>query len=96
MIKKIAIYGAGDMGRLLYEEIKDSDIEVAYFADRNGEGLHQVDDIPVVPLQEIPQMEDVDGMIITPAGNYDAIYKALVKIVPEMRMIYIKDAVYEF
>ena len=34
--KTIAIYGAGDLGRLLYEEIKNSDIQVKYFIDRNG------------------------------------------------------------
>ena len=94
--KEIAIYGAGDLGRLLYDEIKTSDIEVKYFVDRNGEGLQELNGIPIVTISQIPEMKDVDAIVVTPIANYDAICHDLVKQMPEIRTISLKDAVYEF
>jgi prephenate dehydrogenase len=94
--RKIAIYGAGDMGKLLYAEIKDSDIEVLFFVDRNAEGIREMDGIPVVTIDRISKMPEVDIIVITPAGNFDAISQALAKTVPSARTISLKEAVYEF
>lgn len=92
----IAIYGVGDLGRLLYEEIRETDIAVKYFVDRNAEGIHEVDGIPVITISEISGMEDVDALIITPIGNYDAICRTLARQAPEMRTLSLREAVYEF
>lgn len=94
--RKIAIYGAGDIGKLLYEEVKNSDINVCYFVDRNAEGLRELENIPVIPINNIKHMEEVDAIVITPLGNYDAICKSLAETVPEMRTISLREAVYEF
>lgn len=92
----ISIYGAGDMGRLLYAEVKNSDIKIKYFVDRNAEGIGSIDDIPVVTIDRIPQMPDVDILVITPAGNFDAISRDLARIAPTVRTTSLKEAVYEF
>ncbi len=92
----IAIYGAGDLGRLLYEEIRGTDVIVKYFVDRNAEGIHQIDGIPVITIQELHDMEEVDALIITPIGNYDAISQVLARHAPEMRTLSLREAVYEF
>lgn len=92
----IAIYGAGDLGKLLYEEIKKSDIAVKYFVDRNAEGIREIDGIPVVPISEMNDMEEVDVLVITPLGNYNAICQSLAKQMPKMRTISLREAVYEF
>lgn len=94
--KKIAIYGAGDLGKLLYEEVKESNIEVAYFVDRNAEGLNNVEGIPVLTIQEICAKNDIDILVITPIGNYEEICKVLVTLCPEIRTVSIREAVYEF
>ena len=86
--QKIAIYGVGDLGKLLYEEIKDSDVEVKYFVDRNAEGIREMDKISVVTIEEMGNMEDVDALVITPVGNYDAICRVLADQMPEMRTIW--------
>lgn len=91
----IAIYGAGDLGRLLYQELKGTDIIVKYFVDRNGEGMHQLDGIPVIPISEIHEMEEVDALIITPIGSYDGICQTLARKLPRMRTLSLKEAVYE-
>ena len=49
--RTLGIYDAGELGRLLYEEIKDSDITVKYFVDRNAEGLGKIEGIPVACLR---------------------------------------------
>ena len=94
--KNIAIYGAGDLGRLLYEEIKDSGIKVSYFVDRNGEGILENEGIRVITVDRIKEMPLVDVIVITPVGNYDAISRALVIEAPELPTINLREAVYEF
>lgn len=92
---KIAIYGAGDLGNLLYEELKDTSVRIMCFVDRNAEGLQQIDGIPVVLPQDVEQYEEVDIMVVTPVGSYGAIYKMMMENYPQIPMISLKDAVYE-
>ncbi len=94
--REIAIYGIGDLGKLLYEEICDSNVKVVYFADRNAEGVREMDDIPVVTVMDIPNMPEVDVIVITPVGNYKAISETLAKAAPKVRTLSLRDAVYEF
>ncbi|MEY8480690.1 hypothetical protein AALD74_02400 [Lachnospiraceae bacterium 48-21] len=91
----IAIHGAGDIGRLLYEEVKESDIQVKYFVDRNGEGIHEIDGIPVITISQIGEMEDVDIVVITFINSYDTMSRRLARYVPEIRTLSIKEAIYE-
>ena len=92
----IGICDAGELGRLLYEEIKNSDIAVRYFADRNAEGLQRIDGIPVVPLSKIADMEQVDALLISPIVDYDAICRLLAEKAPGVQTLPLKEAVYEF
>lgn len=94
--RKIAIYGAGDMGRLLYEEIKNSEITVSYFVDRNAEGIRRVESIPVISVQGIESMEKVDVLVVTPVGNYDEICRVLARNIPGLPTLSLREAVYEF
>lgn len=94
--KTIAIYDAGEIGRLLYGEIKNSDIEIKYFIDRNAEGLKDVDGIPVILLPHIGKMEEVDILVVSPIVNYEMFCKAVTRYVPELRTLPLRDAVYEF
>ncbi len=94
--KNIGIYGAGDLGRLLFEEIKKSDIRVLYFVDRNAEGLFDYQGIKVIPIDKIGDMPKIDVLVITPVGNYGSISKLLANSFPELPTINLKEAVYEF
>ena len=84
------------MGRLLYDEIKNSEINVKYFVDRNAEGIRQMKGIPVVPVQKIGSMEKVDVLVVTPVGNYDEICQVLAQNIPELPTLSLREAVYEF
>lgn len=92
----IAIFDAGELGRLLYDELKDSEIEVRYFVDRNAEGIGEIDNIPVVMIKELGDMPEVDIIAVSPVYNYEEVLKLLIGINKEIRTIAFKEAVYEF
>lgn len=91
----IAIYGVGDLGRLLYEEIKNSKIRIKYFVDRNGEGIHEIDGIPVIILKQIDEMEAVDILVVTVPQIYDMVAKILAQHVPKISTLSLQEAVCE-
>ena len=91
----IAIYGVGDIGKLLYREIKGSSVKVQYFADRNAEAIRRYDGIKVILPIEISTAEDVDIIIVSVTGAYDAINKVLMENYPQLPVVSLKDLVYE-
>lgn len=70
--EKIAIYGWGKMGKHLYEELKDTGIEVAYAIDKNVSGsgemkVHNLND----------NLPEVDAVVVSATFDFDAIYEQL-------------------
>lgn len=94
--QSIAIYDAGDLGRLLYEEVKESDIMVKYFIDRNAEGIKEIDGIPVILFSQIDRMEEVDVLLVSPVVQYDVVCQMLAERMPALRTLAFRDAVFEF
>lgn len=76
-IHTAAIYGMGDMGKILYEELKDSGIEVAYGIDKN-KSVSGIDGLPVISLSET--LPRADLIIVTPVYFYVGIKQELKKI----------------
>lgn len=74
-IDSIAIYGMSYIGERLYDELKDSDIEIRYAIDQNINGVYT--DLNVfLPKDELPE---VDAIIVTPVFYYDEIKEVLKK-----------------
>lgn len=61
--RKVAIYGAGKHGILLYHDLCDSDVEVLYFIDKN-KTLEKEIKIPVLTMEE--ELPEADCIVITP------------------------------
>lgn len=59
--KKIAIYGMGEMGGRLYDELKDSCITVQYAVDQNAEAIST--GLKIITKEE--EFEETDAMVIT-------------------------------
>ena len=93
--RSIAIYGAGDLGVLLYNEINHSPLKVRFFVDRNYEGIREINGIPVVAMESFADDLSVDALIVTPAGVFDDVCDELMRISPETAIIGLRDAVYE-
>lgn len=81
--QKIAIYGAGEIGIMLFDEIRKNGVEVAYFIDSGAQKIERFADcvlredaiVPVYPmLAEFPY---VDALVITPVSIIEEIEKKL-------------------
>lgn len=71
----IAIYGMKELGELLYEELKNKNIEIKYVIDRNKEFI--MIDVPVLtPDEKIPS---VDAIIVTAVHYFSEIKELLNK-----------------
>lgn len=71
--KTIAVYGMSYAGERLIEEIKDSEIKIAYGIDRKADGIYT--DISIVSPDD--KLEDVDAVIVTAIFFMDEIEKDL-------------------
>lgn len=74
-IESIAIYGMSYIGERLYNELRDSHIEIRFAVDRNVNGIYT--ELKVFsPKDELPK---VDAVIVTPIFYYDEIRETLMK-----------------
>ena len=73
--QSVAIYGMAVLGRRLYDELENTDIEIRYLLDRNPNGMEKV--LEFVSLQE---KLTVDVIVVTVAG-------AEKQLVQEIRMV---------
>lgn len=89
-IKSIAIYGMSYVGERLYEELKNTDVEVKYAIDKNAEGIYAEVDI-VTPED---RFEAVDAIIVTPVFYYENI-SCMLKQKTEIRILSLEDILYE-
>jgi hypothetical protein len=72
-IETIAIYGVGNLGELLYDELKNSNkISIKYLVDQ-GNVNNNIYKEPIIKLEQIHNMEKVDFIIVTPIYAYDKI-----------------------
>ncbi len=93
--KKIAIYGVEDTGKLLYEEIKDSNCEIVCFIDKSAEGHREEQGIPVILLDERKLYDEIDAIIISSLENYDEVIEDLIKCEIFLPLVLLRDIIYE-
>ena len=90
-IKTIAIYGSGSLGEVLYNEIEESDIEIAYIIDKiTDKKFHN---IKIIDSNSIIDAEKVDAIIVTPY-DYIEIFENLRKVNENMLIISLEQLVY--
>ena len=87
--RNIAIYGMGNLGTRLYNELKTSDVSVAYAIDKHAGDLDF--EIEVKSLEE--NLPDVDVIVITPIYHISDIKKDLEKKTTA-ELVSIEDIVY--
>lgn len=69
----IAIYGMGELGCRLYEELKGTPITVSYAIDKEANSKYS--EIRVIELNQ--KLEDVDAIVVTSIFDYDSIKETL-------------------
>lgn len=93
--KTIGIMDAGEIGRILYDELRNSKIEIKWFIDKNAEGISAIDGIPVRLMKDIFGLPMVDIICVSPIYDYESVNAFLTKHNPEIHTINLKDAAYE-
>lgn len=88
--KTVAIYGMSYLGERLYDELRNSGIEVKYAIDRNAEGICTELDV-YTPEDDLPE---VDLIIVTAVYYYDEIEEMLGDMV-DCVISSLEDIVYE-
>lgn len=73
-MKKIAIYGMGELGARLYDELKDTDIEVPIALDQ-GAFKSVYPDLKLIRMNELEkrkeELADIDAIIVTVTLVFD-------------------------
>lgn len=74
-ISKIAVYGCGKVGEHLAEELRNSDVEIMYFIDKNADPYYYYYDWQVISPQA--ELEFVDTVINTVTSDEKAVTQLL-------------------
>ena len=88
-IKTVAIYGMGEMGTRLYEELKNSNVEVKYAIDKNADSTYS--ELKVIETEDI--RDDVDAIVVSAIFAFDEIREELEKKV-NCQILSLDDIVY--
>lgn len=88
-LKKIALYGLGDFGVNLNNELTQDGIEISYAFDKNLSNRYSL--IPIKRLND--ELPTVDAIVITVAGECDAIKKQLSEVC-NYQVITIEEVLY--
>ena len=94
--EKIAIYGAGELGRYLGMDLAGSTVEVVCYIDRNAERLGSVNETPVVTMDGFFQYDFSAEAIIVSVISADR--EVLLDVLDRdvsMPVLSLRDMVYE-
>lgn len=88
--RKIAIYGMGDMGERLYDELCGTEIEVAYGIEQCKRGQYK--ELQILSLED--DLDQVDSVVVT-AIYYFVEISEKIKYIPYNRILSLEDIVYD-
>jgi len=96
--KTLAIYGAGRMGELIYDDlVENSALKIKYFIDKNADFLYYgIDDMEILNLDEIKEAEAVDVIIVTPYTQFKIIKNELETILNfKSKIVSLEEIIYK-
>lgn len=88
--KTVAIYGMKELGERLYEELRNTEIQVKYIIDKNADGICAEIDV-VTPDTKL---EPVDVIVVTAVHYYEEIEKMLEDKI-DFPVVSLEDIIYE-
>ena len=88
--KTIAIYGMGEMGNRLYDELKDTSIEVKYAIDKNAVSTYS--ELEVLELED--DLIPVDVIVVSAVFAFNEIEETISEIV-DYPIVSLEDVIYE-
>lgn len=88
--KTAAIYGMGELGNRLYDELKDSSVQVKYAIDENTAGAYS--EIEIIEPEE--DFQEVDVIVVTAVFAFSEIEEKLSGRT-DIPIVSLEDVVYE-
>lgn len=88
--KTVAIYGMGEMGNRLYDELKGSSVTVKYAIDKDAANTYS--ELDVFDLED--DLEAVDAVVVTAVFAFDEIEEKLTESI-DYPIISLEDVVYD-
>lgn len=88
--KKIAIYGMSFAGETLVEELKGTDITIAYGIDKKADSIYA--DVDIVSMED--DLDEVDAVVVTAITFFDEIEEQLSDKI-SCPIISLEDVLYE-
>lgn len=88
-IKSIAIYGMGEMGNRLYDELKNTSIEVKYAIDEKADNTYS--ELNVIEIED--NLQEVDVIVVTAIFAFDEIESNISKVT-NMKLISLEEVVF--
>lgn len=88
--RRIAIYGMGDMGERLYDELYGTGIEVAYGIEQQKRGQYR--ELKILSLED--DLEQVDAVVVT-AFYYFVEIAEKIKGIPNKKILDLEDIIYD-
>lgn len=95
-MKKIAIYGLGELAKCLLNDLAESSLEVEYIVDQAYASYpNGYRGIPVIGVGDIKEQKDVDVMVVTVLYEFNQIVDSLLEQqIPLDNIINMNDIVY--
>ncbi|MCM1231286.1 MAG: hypothetical protein NC489_14290 [Ruminococcus flavefaciens] len=88
-IRTVAIYGAGERGKQICDNLKRVDMEIVFAVDQNPKAV-----LPGVRMISIDEkFPQVDAIIVTPYGYFEEIKKVLLKKDKTLRLIDLEELI---
>ncbi len=88
--KTVAIYGMGEMGNRLYDELKGTSVTVKYAVDKNAASTYS--ELDVIDPED--DFEEVDAIVVSAIFAFDEIEEMLSDKV-DFPIVSLEDVVYE-
>ena len=88
--KSVAIYGMGVLGNLLYNELKNTSINVLYGIDKYADNMYF--DLPVIKDARLG--DKVDVIIVTAIGDYEDVAEKLREGEKDINIISLENIIY--
>lgn len=88
--KKIAIYGMKELGQRLFDELRQTEVEIVCVIDQYAKGIHSEVKV-ITPEEKIP---DVDAIVVTAVYYFEAIDEKLSTIV-NCPILSLEEVLYE-
>ena len=93
--RNIAIYGMGELGKCVLNDLKDTSVHISYVIDQAYKNYPGgVDGVPVIGKKMVCQQEEIDIVVVTVLYEFNKIVDDLLDEIELEKIVNLSDIVY--